>query len=94
MEQKQQRRNKVLARLLLAQFISFACLLRVCQAPFHCADILAEIADFAFAIRIRNRHKALALNHAISRRDMDPEIVAFVDAPLGGLPRAVAERDN
>ncbi len=28
----------------------------------------------------------------VPARDMDPAIVAFVDAPLGGLPKAVAER--
>ena len=30
----------------------------------------------------------------VPKRDMDPATVTFVDAPLGGLPKAVAERRN
>ena len=44
----------------------------------------------ATLVRGRDTHGHFA-PEPVPARDMDPAIVAFVDAPLGGLPKAVAE---
>ncbi len=45
----------------------------------------------ATLVRGRDAYRHFA-PEPVPKRDMDPAIVAFVDAPLGGLPKAVAER--